>query len=162
MTEMKDLKKMTAGELGSMLHALLFAYEKVFLKFFGKEEAKKLFSYLIEELIPILYNEKNLVIDKNLSIEENMERLKYFLSNEAFIKGLKIEKVDDKKFVVDIEDCEFAKEGIHEILNMEGGSCPYALIAAAVLTSVEGAEQYIQIGESDFTELGSKTYLHIK
>ena len=82
---MKDIKKMTAGELGSMLHATLFAYEKVFLKFFGKEEARRLFAYLIEELIPILYNEKNLVIDKALSIEENMERLQHFLSNDSFL-----------------------------------------------------------------------------
>jgi hypothetical protein len=162
MTDIQDLKKMSMGEIGSMLHGLLFAYEKVFLNLFGKQEAKKLFSYIIEELVPILYDERNQVIDKSLGIEENIERLQYFLSNENFIKDLKIEKLDENKYVIDVGECVFAKEGIHEILKMKEGSCPYALIAAAVLTSVEGEDQYVNVGDSEFTELGSKTIINVE
>jgi hypothetical protein len=153
---------MNDAELGSMLHALLFAYEKVFLNFYGKEEAKKLITYLIEELIPVLYDEKNLVVDKNLGIDENMKRFAHYISNETYIKGLKFDKINDNEFSIDIDECTFAKEGIHTILSMKGGSCPYALLAAAVLSSIEGEDQYIKIGESEFTELGSKTILKIE
>lgn len=162
MTECKDMKKMSEVELGSMLHALLFAYEKVFLNFYGKEETKKLFSYIIEELVPILYDERDLIIDKSLGVEENMKRFECFLSNEAFIKGLVIKKIDNKKYVIDVEECSFAKGGIHDTLKMKGGSCPYALLVAAVLTNVEEAEQYINVGESDYTDSGSKTILNIE
>ena len=162
MQQKKNLKKMTDLDLGSMLHGLLFAYEKVLINFYGKEETKKLFTYLIEELIPILYDENNKVIDKKLSIDENMKRLEYFLSNEKIIKGLKIEKVAKNKYSIELEECSFAKEGIHDVLNLKGGSCPYALIAAAVLSSVEPDEQYVNVGESEFTKVGSKTFLKVE
>lgn len=153
---------MTAGELGSMFHSLLFAYEKVLYNFYGTKEAKQLFTYIIEELIPILYDEQNKVIDKELSIEENMKRLAYYFGNEDLLKGISIDKINDNTFVIDIEECSFAKEGIHALLDMKGGSCPYALIAAAVLTSVEGEGQYVNVGESEFTDVGSKTYLKLE
>jgi hypothetical protein len=162
MEDYRELKKIDSGQLGSMFHSLLFAYEKVFLNFYGKEESKALFSYLIEELIPILYDEKNLVVDNSLSIEENVNRFAHFISNDDFIKGLKFTKISDNEYTISLEECAFAKEGIHSILDMKGGSCPYALLAAAVLSSVEGEDQYIQIGESEFTELGSKTILKIE
>jgi len=162
MDEIEGLQKMNDAELGSMFHALLFAYEKVFLNFYGKEEAKKLFTYIIEELIPILYDEQNLVVNKSLSIEENMKRFEFYLSNENYIKGLTFEKINDKEYAIDIKECTFAKEGIHSILDLKGGSCPYALLAAAVLSSIEGKEHYIDVGESEFTDLGSKTILKIE
>jgi hypothetical protein len=162
MTEEQEIKKMSELDVGSMLHAVLFAYEKVLINFYGKEEAKKLLSYLIEELIPILYDEKNKVIDKELGIDENMKRLAAFLSDDKILKGLKIEKVSLNEFVIDIKECAFAKEGIHSVLDLKGGSCPWALIAAAVLSSVEAEDQYINIGSSEFTDDGSKTYLKIE
>jgi hypothetical protein len=162
MTECKGIRKMSDAEIGSMLHALLFAYEKVFLNFYGKEETKKLFSYIIDELVPVLYDERDLIIDKSLGVEENMERFRCFLSNESFVKGFSITKTSDKEFIIDIEECAFAKAGIHRTLEMNGGSCPYALLVAAVLTSVEDADQYIKVGESEYTELGSKTILNIE
>jgi hypothetical protein len=162
MSECKDVKKMTEVEIGSIFHALLFAYEKVFLNFYGKEETKKLFAYIIEEVMPILFDERNLVIDKSLSVEENMKRFECFLSNEVFVKGLKIEKINDNKYVINIEECSFAKGGIHETLEMKGGSCPYALLFAAVLTSMDDNDLYIKVGESEYTEVGSKTILNIE
>jgi hypothetical protein len=162
MTDCNGVRRMTEAELGSMLHALLFAYEKVFLNFYGKEETKKLFSYIIEELVPILYDERNLVIDKSLDVDENMKRLECFLSNEIFVKGLRIEKVGEKKYIIHLDECSFAKGGIHETLEMNGGSCPYALLFAAVLTSMDDSELYIKVGESEYTEAGSKTELEIE
>lgn len=162
MNDCNGVKKMTEAELGSMLHALLFAYEKVFLNFYGKEETKKLFSYIIEELVPILYNERNLVIDKSLGVNENMKRFECFLSNEAFMKGLRIEKISDKKYIIHLDECSFAKGGIHETLEMKGGSCPYALLFAAVMTSMDNSDLYIKVGESEYTEVGSKTELEIE
>jgi hypothetical protein len=153
---------MNYTELGSMLHALLFAYEKVFINFYGRDEARKLFSYIIEELAPILYNERDLIIDKSLSLEENMKRFEYFLSNDQFIKGLKINKKNDNVFIIDAEECAFARGGIHETLKMEGGSCPYALLLAAVLTSVLEPDKYIKVGNSEYTEFGSKTEIIIE
>ncbi len=162
MVECKNVRKMTDAEIGSMLHALLFAYEKVFLNFYGKEETKKLYSYLIDELIPVLYDERDLIIDKSLSVEENMKRFECFLSNESYIKGLSIKKISDNKYIIDVEECTFAKGGIHDTLEMKGGSCPYALLVAAVLTSVENSDQYIKVGESEYTKTGSRTYLDIE
>ncbi|MCK5559960.1 MAG: hypothetical protein KAJ51_05180 [Thermoplasmata archaeon] len=153
---------MTEADVGSMFHGLLFAYEKVLLNFFGKEETKKLFSYIIDELFPVLFNERNLVIDKSLGVEENMRRFECFLSNELLVKGLAIKKISEKQYVIDIEECVFAKGGIHDTLEMKGGSCPYALLVAAVLTSVEDPDQYINVGESEYTEEGSKTILNIE
>jgi hypothetical protein len=162
MTECKDVRKMSDAEIGSMLHALLFAYEKVFLNLYGKKETKELFSYIIDELIPVLYDERDLIIDKSLGVEENMRRFECYLSNDSYVRGLKINKVSDKKYVIEMKECSFAKQGIHSTLEMKGGSCPYALLVAAVLTSVEDPDQYINVGESEYTEEGSKTYLNVE
>jgi hypothetical protein len=158
----ENLKKVSYPQIGSIFHGLLFAYEKVFINFYGIEETKKLYSYIIEELVPILYEPRNLVVDKSLGVDENIKRLEYFLSNDELIKGLTIKKVHDKEYSIEIEECLFAKDGVHRILKMSGGSCPYALIAAAVLTNVGESDQYVRLGESEYTEDGSKTILKVE
>jgi hypothetical protein len=37
MNNCEEVRKMSNAEIGSMLHALLFAYEKVFLNFYGTQ-----------------------------------------------------------------------------------------------------------------------------
>jgi hypothetical protein len=91
-----------------------------------------------------------------------MKRFECFLSNEAFVKGLSIKRIDDNNYIIDIKECAFAREGIHKTLEMKGGSCPYALLVAAVLTSVENTDQYLKVGESKYTDEGSTTDLHIE
>ena len=161
--ECRAVKPISDVKISSSLHALLFGYEQVMKKFF-EQEYRNLLGYIIEEIEPIFYEENTPIIDKNLSLDENIERLTKFLSNPDYFENLTIRRLDEQHLVLDIGVCNFARCGVHEVLNIDTikGYCPIALIVAATLCGIEDATQYIEITDSEFTESGSKTKLKIK
>ena len=156
-----DLHKLEQYEIGSLLHGMLFAYERV-LKSLFKDEFKHLTPYLIEELSKVLCREPDPIIDNELSLEENLDRLRYSLSIDDLFEQLTIEKVGESEYRVELKKCLYAASGIHEVLKMEEGICPIALIFATVLASLDKECPNIEIVSSEFTDLGSITVIKAK
>jgi len=73
---------------------------------------------------------------------------------------LKFTKTDGNGYVFEVGECSFGRSGVHEILKMEGGICPFALVVATCLTELNPNE-FVKINASDFDEKGSKTHLEM-
>jgi hypothetical protein len=155
-------KKLEQYEISSLFHGILFAYERV-LKSLFKNEYKHLTPYLVEELSKVLYNEKEPIIDKELPLEENIERLIYSLSSAGGFENLTFKKLENDEYQFRLEECAYARSGVHETLNMEGeeGVCPIALIFTTLLASHFGDTCDIDLISSKFTDLGSETIIKV-
>jgi DNA-binding Lrp family transcriptional regulator len=155
--EKNGTRKLTFAELASMLHGLLFAYEKVFINLHG-DDVRQLYPYIIDEMAHILHSGEDPVIDPEKSLEENIDRVLYFISNEEYIRDLDFRKTDDNKYVFEIGACSFAKSGVHDILKIKEGICPFALVIASCLTELS-PEGYARITKCEFDDEGSKAYI---
>ncbi|UCE37339.1 MAG: hypothetical protein JSW00_17985 [Thermoplasmata archaeon] len=161
MTKDKDLRPMTYPELGALLHGILFAYEKVVAELYeGKH--KILFPYIMEDLTKVLSTQDMKIVDPNFSFEENVKGITAYLSNDELLKGVSLKKDDQDKYTFEIEECSLAVSGVHDILKLHGGTCPFALAVAAALTSVLSGGRYVDLAESEYSDKGSKTVLMIK
>jgi hypothetical protein len=160
MTEDKEVRPITYPEIAALLHGILFSYEKVDAELY-KGKHKILFPYIIEDMTKVLGSQGFIVVDQKQSLEENMEGLRTYLSDEETLKDIKFEKIDDDTFVFDIGECAFAVAGVHDILKLHGGVCPFALAVAGLLTSAMKEGQYIDLADSEYSDKGSKTVLKI-
>jgi DNA-binding Lrp family transcriptional regulator len=142
-----------------MFHGLLFAYEKVFMNLYG-DDARELYPYIIEELAHLMHTGDNPVIDKSKSLEENINRVIHFISNEEYVKNVTFKKIGKNKYVFDIGACSFAKSGVHDILKIKEGICPFGLVMASCLTELTPSG-YVRVAKTSFDDEGSKTHLEL-
>jgi hypothetical protein len=142
-----------------MLHAVLFGLEKVLMTRYNANY-KILIPYILEELDTLLQEIQ--IIDKDKSLDENLEEVKKFLSNKYVLEGVSFEKIGQNKYKFSIEECKSATAGVHDLLKMEKGSCPWPVIVAAFVSRYLGEDKSVEIGDSEFTEKGSTTILEIK
>jgi hypothetical protein len=157
----KELRPMTYPELGALLHGILFAYEKVVAELYeGKH--KILYPYIMEDLTKILNTQDMAIVDPDFSFEENVKGITSYLSNDDLLKGVSLNQIDQDKYAFEIEECSLAVSGVHDILKLHGGNCPFALAVAAVLTSILSGGRYVDLADSEYTDKGSKTVLKIK
>jgi hypothetical protein len=161
MTKDREFRPMTYPELGALLHGILFAYEKVVAELYeGKH--KILYPYIMEDLTKILNTQDISIVDPNFSFEENVKGITAYLSNDELLKGVSIKQIDENKYAFEIEECSLAVSGVHDILKLHGGNCPFALAVAAVLTSILSGGRYVDLADSEYSDKGSKTVLKIK
>jgi len=156
----KEDNAISYPETAALLHGILFAYEKVVAELY-KGKHKILFPYIIEEITRISKVHDLGSVDPTLPMAEKMEKLKVFFSNNELLKGVSFEKIDEDKYSFNIEECSFAVSGVHDILEMHGGVCPFALASAAILSGAMSDERYIDLADSEYTEKGSKTILKV-
>lgn len=150
---------MSMGELSSMMHCVLFGLEKVLMNRFNVG-SKVFIPYILDELEELLSNLK--IIDKEKSIEENIEKIKEFLSNDDVFKGIQINRINDNDIVFQLEECSFATSGVHDSLEMGDSMCACSLIASSILSGALDDKKYLEVQESEYTDKGSKTVFKIK
>ncbi len=74
---------------------------------------------------------------------------------------MKFEKKDNDTYCFNIDECAFALAGVHDILKLHGGICPFALAVAAILSEDMKEGQYLDLQDSEYTDKGSITTLKI-
>lgn len=155
-------RKITYPELASLFHGVLFSYEKTLLDLYGNH-IKDIFPYLIEEMNKIFHINDNPILDPDLPFEENLEIIGSFLSDEEMYSDVKINKIKKNSYEMEIGECTFAKNGVHDALKLKDGStCPMAISVAAMITSLLGPNEYAELGKSEFLEKGTKTKIKVK
>lgn len=157
----KEAPPLQQHEVGALLHGILFAYERV-LKSLFKDEFKHLTPYLIEELSKVLYKEPHPIVDKELPMQENIDRLLFSLSSEEVFKNMSLEEVGENTYSLNLRECAYAQSGVHEILKSDDGVCPIALVFATMLASLDKETPNIEIVSSEFTDVGSITVIKVK
>ena len=160
MTEDAELRPISYPEVAALLHGILFAYEKVVAELY-KGKHKILFPYIMEDMTKVLRSQDLSIVDPDFSFEKNIEGVIAFLANDEFLKGISLKKSGEDSYEFNIDECSFAVAGVHDILKLHGGICPFALAVAAILTSVMEGGRYIDLVESEYTDKGSKTIFEI-
>ncbi|MEM2924100.1 MAG: DUF5788 family protein [Methanocellales archaeon] len=110
----------------------------------------------ITQLPPILHRE-GFKVDRSKKLEDSLREFAEHLQNKEFFDFVEFRRLDENRFVFEIDGCALAKNGIHEMLTRD--VCPFALIAASML--YELAEKPLYIAASEFTVLGSRTILEM-
>jgi hypothetical protein len=160
MSNEKEIRPISFSEVAALLHGILFAYEKVVAELY-KGKHKILFPYIMEDMVKVLSSQDLAVVDSKSSLEENMKGLKDYLSNDEFLKGVSFKTIDDETYSFDIDECSFAMAGVHDILKLHGGICPFALAVAAILSEEMKEGQYLDVTDSEYSDKGSRTNLKI-
>jgi hypothetical protein len=160
MAKEQEIRPINYSEVAALLHGILFAYEKVVAELY-KGKHRILFPYIMEDMIKLLGLQDFAIVDSEKSLEENMQGLKEYLSNEEFLKGIKFEKMENDTYCFNIDECAFALAGVHDILKLHGGICPFALAVAAILSEDMKEGQYLDLKDSEYTDKGSRTTLKI-
>lgn len=151
-------RKISLVEVSGMLHGVLFGLEKVLLTRFNVN-SRIFIPYIIDELEDMLRNLD--IVDPEKSLDENIEEIKKYFTNDEVIEGIDIQKLDDNTYCLKIPECKFATSGVHELLEMEQGSCPWSIIIATIITTALKNERTVDVGESTYSEKGSETTLEI-
>jgi hypothetical protein len=151
-------KIMTMKEVSSMLHGVLFGLEKTLMTRYNAN-CKIFIPFIMKELEDLLQDIN--IMEKDKGIKENLDKIRIFLSDGQILNGVTFEKLDENKYSFNIEQCGMATSGVHEVLKMEKGYCPFALIVATFLSRVLEAGKNMEIGDSEYTDQGSMTVLEI-
>lgn len=150
-------RKLTFQDIPALLHSSLFAFEKAHGRLTGST-SRAILQLIVKELPKILQKDGHYVIDDSLSIEKNMQQFRDYLDNKEYFEDVKFERSNDA-FIFEIEGCVFAKSGVHETLEPEKSTCPFATIAAAVLFYQTGKN--LTIEDSEFRKTGTKTVIKL-
>lgn len=150
-------RKLTFQDIPSLLHSSLFAFEKAHGRLTGST-SKAILQLIVKELPKILQKDGHYVIDKRLNIEKNMEQFRDYLDNREYFENVKFERFNDT-FIFELEGCVFAKSGVHETLEPEKSTCPFATIAAAIIFYL--TKKNMTIGDSEFNKTGTKTVMKL-
>lgn len=136
----------------SLLHVVLFAYQKKLKDILGTGEA--IFAHPVIETILTINEERRLNLVDGDTLDQVFANFSQKIMNSKVAKTVRFEKLGPKNFVLHLDECMFA-EHVHHLLKPEDVTCPFALLAMSILESVVGHRA--KNSRSEFTELGSRT-----
>lgn len=149
-------EKIEHAEITSMLHSCYFGLENAHNKLTGSGH-RAVIPEVAKMLPHILAVKGEVKFDENMSLDGNMQQLQDYFNNEEFFDMVKMQKLNDNKFLFQIDGCFLAKSGVHEILKPDKNSCMFAHILASLIHIKTG--KTMRINSSEFTESGSKTII---
>ncbi|HIH44322.1 MAG TPA: hypothetical protein HA257_04340 [Candidatus Methanoperedenaceae archaeon] len=149
--------RMTFGDMAALFHSSFFAFEQAHGRITGTA-SRAILQQIVRVMPKILEKEGQPVINKSLTLEENMAHFRDYIHNEELIENVNFENNDDM-FNIEIKGCTVAKSGVHEILDPKKSTCPYAIVAAAMIFYLTGKN--LTIEDSEFTKDGTKTLLKL-
>ncbi len=151
-------KKIEHAEITSMLHSCFFGLENAHNKLTGSGH-KAVIPEVAKMLPHILDIKGDLKLDKDKSLDENLQYLQEFFNNDEFFDKVVIGKIDDNKYFFQLDGCFLAKSGVHGILQPEKNTCMFVHIIASVIYLKTGKP--LRVSNSEFSELGTRTTIEI-
>lgn len=141
-----------------LLHASLFAYQRAHGKIAGTARSAILqlaIPYLIDMVaisgLPDIRNETG--------IKNTIGTYISMVKKGGYIKDAELRQVSDTTCVFEVRGCSFAVRG-HKIFRDGGLICPFAMLAAAVIS--HNTNVPLSIEDSVFSENGSSTSITIR
>lgn len=140
-----------------LIHAAIFAYQKSLGKMVGSGSGAVL-RFAIPYLSEMMDMEGLPDIRKEKSLDENMSIYLGVIKESGYVMDAVFSKIGNNKYTFEMEQCHFASKG-HKIFTEGNLTCPFAILAAAVLFMK--TEANITLEESKFNENGSLTNITI-
>src|SRR3989337_4611413 len=147
-------KKLDPQDIGTLLHGILFAYQKSLKKVLGTGDA--IFVHPILDIIQTITKKTGVNLIKGADIDEVFENLSEIMPTSGIVKEFRFEKLGPKKYILHVEGCFYAPH-IHEELKPTDVVCPLALIAMSIFQ--ETAKAKVRVADSDYTKDGTNTII---
>ena len=147
-------KKLEPQDIGTLLHGILFAYQKSLKKVLGTGDA--IFVHPILDIIQTITKKTGVNLIKGRDIAEVFENLSEIMPTSGIVKEFRFEKLGPKRYILHVNGCVWAPH-IHEELDPADVVCPYALIAMAIFQKTTKTK--IKVADSVYTKTGTKTII---
>jgi hypothetical protein len=150
----KKQSKLSLGDLANLLHSSVFSLEKSIQETMNGEHI--IVTSHATRYIGAIEEKRGTKLFSNGGLEKAIENFVEYTTESEFFDKLEIKKIDDEKYLVNIEGCALAKTGVHTTLNPEKDICPMALAAGAVFKYIE-PDRDVVVKPSHFDDEGSLT-----
>lgn len=140
-------------DVATLLHCLLFAYQKAAKEILGTGTA--VFVHPTLELLRKIDEKRNLNL-KAKNLDEAWANLSDFFLKSNIVKEFSFKKIGPNEYLLRVDRCAWAKH-IHEELEPKDVTCPLALIAMAVFEKATGRK--VKVAESKYYREGTETIM---
>jgi len=137
-------EKLEEADIGTLLHGILFAYQKTVKNILGTGAA--IFVHPVLNII------------KGRNIDEVFENLSKIMPTTGIMKEFRFEKFAPTKYILHVDGCVWAPH-IHEELKPRDVACPFALIAMSIFEEVLKGK--VKVADSEYTKNGNKTIIEL-
>lgn len=154
MNSMSEEQQKYQQDVGTLLHNLLFSYQKSLKTILGKGAES-----FVDPTIQLLLNidrEDNLKLVSSDTLEEALTNFAAFLEKSGVVKECNWKKTGYEKYVFNVHDCLWAK-CLHKTIQPKDVVCPFGLVAMAIYKRyMKGT---VNERESFYLSNGSETIL---
>lgn len=151
-------KQIRGNDIAAILHSAFFGFELGHGKLTGNS-SRAIMHGILQYLPLILNKEGQDVINKDKSLEENINSFREYLSNPELFEKVVFERTGNDSYVFELHGCELAKKGVHEILSPKKCTCPFAIIASTIIYEI--TKKDITISYSEFEKTEARTKIQI-
>lgn len=144
------------ADIGTLLHGILFAYQKAVKDTLGTGAA--IFVHLVLDIIKRVSKSAGVSLIKGHGIDEVFGKLSKIMPTTGLVKELRFEKLSPKKYFLHVDGCVWAPH-IHKELKPKDVTCPYALIAMSIFEEVVRCK--VKVADSEYFENGCKTRIEL-
>jgi len=150
------MRKMKEGldqsDIGTLLHGILFAYQKTVKDTLGTGAA--IFVHPVLNIVKGISKRTGVNLINGSNIDEVFENLSKVMSTTNLVAGFRFEKLCPNTYMLCIEGCVWAPH-IHNELKPKDVTCPYALIAMSIFE--EALKCKVKVADSEYLEDGCRT-----
>jgi hypothetical protein len=149
-------ERLEEADIGTLLHGILFAYQKAVNDILGTGSA--IFVHPILNIIKRINERAGVNLIKGRNIDEVFENLSKVMPTTGIVKEFRFEKLASAKYILHVDGCVWAPH-IHEELEPRDVTCPFALIAMSIFEEVLKGK--VKVADSEYFKDGTKTRIEL-
>lgn len=149
-------KRLDEEDIGTLLHEILFAYQKSVKDILGTGAA--IFVHPVLNILQRINARSGVNLIYGCNIDEVFENLSKIMPTTGIMKEFQFEKLGAARYILHVNECVWAPH-IHEELKPRDVTCPFALIAMAIFEEV--LKEKVKVADSEYTKRGTKTRIEL-
>jgi len=149
-------ERLEGADIGTLLHGILFAYQKSVKDILGTGSA--IFVHPVLNIIKGINERASVNLIKGRNIDEIFENLSKVMPTTGIMKKFRFEKLAPAKYILHVDGCVWAPH-IHEELKPRDVTCPFALITMSIFEEVLKGK--VKVADSEYYKNGTKTRIEL-
>ncbi len=147
-------EKLDQSDIGTLLHGILFAYQKSVKDLLGTGAA--VFVHPVLNIVKRIKERAGVNLIKGSNIDEVFENLSKVMPTAGLVKEFRFEKIAPKKYILHVDGCIWAPH-IHEELKPKDVTCPFAIVTMAIFEEVLKCK--VKVADSEYYKNGTETLI---
>jgi len=152
----KMKERLEEADIGTLLHGILFAYQKTVKDILGTGSA--IFVHPVLGIIMRINKRTGVNLIKGRDIDEVFENLSKVMPTSGVMKEFRFEKLAPKRYILHVDGCVWAPH-IHQELKPKDVACPFALITMAIFEEVSKGK--VKVADSEYYKNGTRTRIEL-